>query len=74
MQRKILIVDDEIDVRKTIEAALQLENYMVKSAASGEAAIALLEADVFDLVITDMRMPGKDGVLFGRLVHHWTRK
>ena len=62
MQRKILIVDDEIDVRKTIEAALQLENYMVKSAASGEAAIALLEADVFDLVITDMRMPGKDGV------------
>lgn len=62
MKRKILIVDDEIDVRKTIEAALQLENYMVKSAASGEVAIALLEEEIFDLVITDIRMPGKDGV------------
>ena len=62
MERKILIVDDEIDVRKTIESALKLENYMVKSAASGEAAIALLKQEIFDLVITDIRMPGKDGV------------
>jgi len=62
MKRKILVVDDEIDVRKTIEAALQLENYVVKSADSGEVAVALLEEEVFDLVITDIRMPGKDGV------------
>ncbi len=62
MKRKILIVDDEKDVRTTIETALKLENYMVKSAASGEAAITLLEEENFDLVITDMRMPGKDGV------------
>ena len=62
MKQKILIVDDEIDVRKTIETALKLENYMVKSAASGEVAITLLEEEAFDLVITDIRMPGKDGV------------
>lgn len=62
MKRKILIVDDEIDVRKTIETALKLEDYMVKSASSGEAAIALLKQEIFDLVITDVRMPGKDGV------------
>lgn len=62
MKRKILIVDDDRDVRKTIKAALQLENYSVKCAASGEAALSMLEADLFDLVITDIRMPGTDGV------------
>jgi PAS domain S-box-containing protein len=62
MKRKILVVDDDRDVRETIEAALQLENYSVRSAASGERAISMLEADLFDLVITDIRMPGTDGV------------
>ena len=62
MKRKILVVDDDRDVRETIEAALQLENYSVRSAASGEAALSMLEADLFDLVITDIRMPGTDGV------------
>jgi len=62
MNKKILVVDDELDVRKTIETALRSENYHVQTVDSGEAAIAILESESFDLVITDIRMPGTDGV------------
>ena len=62
MKKKILVVDDELDVRKTIEAALHIENYSVQTIDSGKAAIALLESEPFDLVITDIRMPGEDGM------------
>ena len=62
MDRKILVVDDELDVRRTIETALRSENYHVQTADSGETAITMLESEPFDLVITDIRMPGTDGV------------
>ena len=62
MQSRILVVDDELDVRTTIEAALQSERYAVHTAASGDEAISLLEKEPFDLAITDIRMPGTDGV------------
>jgi PAS domain S-box-containing protein len=62
MDRKILVVDDELDVRQTIESALRSENYHVQTADSGETAVAMLESEPFDLVITDIRMPGTDGV------------
>lgn len=62
MKSKILVVDDEKDVRMTIDTALHSENYVVKTAASGDEATTLLETEPFDLVITDIRMPGTDGV------------
>ena len=62
MNTKLLIVDDEPDILATLKNALVMRNYQVECAQSGEEAISLYEADPFDLVITDVRMPGIDGV------------
>jgi len=64
----ILIVDDEKNYRLVMEALLTKEGYQVLTASSGEESLAVLkEADV-DLVVTDMKMPGLDGLqLLGAL-------
>ncbi|WP_164013418.1 sigma-54-dependent transcriptional regulator [Pyxidicoccus trucidator] len=58
----ILVVDDEEDIRDTLATILSLEGYDVSTASSGASAVALVEAGRFDLVISDLRMPGMDGV------------
>lgn len=62
MNEKILIIDDEPDVMTTIDKILTEEGYKVKSALSGKMAIEILKAENFDLAITDVRMPGMDGL------------
>ena len=62
MNEKILIIDDEPDVLITIDKILAKEGYKVKSALSGKEAIEILKAENFDLAITDMKMPGMDGL------------
>jgi two-component system, response regulator, stage 0 sporulation protein F len=58
----ILLVDDDAQVRGTIGHALAELGYKVREAASGEEAIAVLEAEERPLlVILDYRMPGMDG-------------
>jgi DNA-binding NtrC family response regulator len=59
---KILIVDDEKHVRALFERVLVKEGYDVKCAASGREAIDKLAADSFDLVVTDLKMDGIDGL------------
>ena len=61
MQR-ILIVDDEEQIRKMLGIMLRNEGYYVEDAADGNAALALLETQSFDLVITDIVMPEKEGL------------
>lgn len=58
---RILVVDDEESLRVSLAANLELEGYEVLEAASGQAAIDLVREQAFDLVITDVRMPGIDG-------------
>jgi DNA-binding NtrC family response regulator len=62
MNERILIVDDEPDILKTLENALLLEDYQVSCASGGRAALEIFRKDSFDLVITDMRMPDMDGI------------
>jgi len=62
MNEKILIVDDEPDVLKILQNILSVEDYRVKSASGGKEAISLFQAESFDLVITDIRMPEMDGL------------
>jgi two-component system response regulator PilR (NtrC family) len=61
--RRILITDDDTNVAFIFQAALeQLPNCTVKVAASGQEALRLFELEAFDLLITDYRMPGVDGL------------
>jgi len=62
MTRRILIVDDEPNVRLTYRAALETEGFSVREAASGATALGVLSEDVIDLAILDMRMPEMDGL------------
>jgi NADH-quinone oxidoreductase subunit E/NADP-reducing hydrogenase subunit HndA len=70
MEGNILIVDDEEVVIKSCERILSPAGYNVKGATSGEEAINILQNGGFDLVITDLKMPGIDGMELIR----WLRK
>jgi DNA-binding response OmpR family regulator len=62
MTAKILIVDDEKNVRLNYRMTLETEGYTVFEAVSGVAALEELVGRSFDLAILDMRMPGMDGL------------
>ncbi len=57
----ILFVDDEEVIRKSFTRELQLEHFAVTAVASGGEAISALENGQYDLVMTDLMMPGIDG-------------
>lgn len=59
---KILVVDDEQSLRDVWSIMLKRAGYAVTSAMDGEEAIDLLNREIFDLVITDLRMPKIDGM------------
>ena len=61
MVPSVLIVDDEKHTREGLQQALA-ENYDVSVAASADEAFNLLDAQSFDVVLTDLRMPGKSGL------------
>ncbi|MGH7960061.1 MAG: sigma-54-dependent transcriptional regulator [Opitutaceae bacterium] len=61
MVPSVLIVDDEKHTREGLQQALA-ENYDVSVAANADEAFNLLEAQPFDVVLTDLRMPGKSGM------------
>jgi two-component system chemotaxis response regulator CheY len=60
--KKILAVDDSVSIRKSISFILGQEGYEVVEAIDGNDALAKARADKFDLVITDINMPGMDGI------------
>jgi DNA-binding NtrC family response regulator len=61
---RILIVDDEPNIRKILQAALERAGYRPVATESAEEALRLLGAEPFDLVITDVLMPGMSGMEF----------
>ncbi len=64
MDRKItiLVVDDEITIRKTVEKLLNRDGYKVLTAENGYEAVKAVENEFIDMVITDVNMPGIDGI------------
>ncbi|MBI5470895.1 MAG: response regulator [Ignavibacteriae bacterium] len=60
-QYRVLIVDDERLVRWSLMKALQKANYLGTVAGTAEEALVQLRASTFDVMITDMRLPGIDG-------------
>jgi PAS domain S-box-containing protein len=64
----LLIVDDEVDLRRLAASFLEAEGYVVKESASGSDALALLDGGArFDLALVDYAMPGMSGTEFVRL-------
>jgi CheY-like chemotaxis protein len=61
-KRKILVVDDEITVCKSIRQAILSQDYEVDMALSGEEALKKYKDNGYDLVITDLMMPGISGL------------
>ena len=59
--KTILIADDEINIRRVLEAILKRDGYEVVTAASGEEALSLMNREI-QTVITDLKMPGLDGM------------
>ncbi|WP_437291669.1 response regulator [Sorangium sp. So ce406] len=55
------MIDDEPAIRDTLDTFLSFEGYEVATAESGEAAVEHAKGEQFDLVITDLRMPGMGG-------------
>ena len=60
--KRILVVDNEAKMRRILELSLKNMGHHVEQAADGEEALAAIERGVFDLVLTDLRMPRLDGI------------
>ncbi len=60
--KRILIIDDEPTALEVLEKILEMEGYEVVRASSGREGVIIFEQNPCDLVITDMVMPGQDGL------------
>ena len=70
---KILTVDDSCSMRQMVRSALQAEGYEVSEADNGESALAVLQMDAPDLIITDLYMPTMDGLSLLRAIRELPR-
>lgn len=73
-KKRILAVDDDGLVRRSIELLLKGAGYDPVVANGGEEALALLDQKRFDLLITDIRMPGMDGLQVIQAVRDYCRQ
>lgn len=59
---KVLVVDDQKSIREILEIFLKSEGFSVSAADNGRTALDIMKDDIFDLVITDMKMPKLSGI------------
>src|SRR5213595_1174562 len=69
---KVLVVEDEPNIRELVCLHLGLEGYVCEGVGDGQAALARAEADAFDLLVLDVMLPGLDGVSLCRAVRRGT--
>jgi two-component system NtrC family sensor kinase len=71
----VLVIDDETEVREMVVEVLVTSGHHVAAAASGEEALQRLSAERFDVIMTDIRMPGLDGIgLYGEIERRWPER
>jgi len=58
----VMVVDDDVRIRRMIHRMLEIEEYRVISVASGEEALDLLDTNEPDIILLDIMMPGMDGI------------
>ena len=69
---RILVIDDEQDIRVVLQQVLEREGHEVEVAAGGNEGLELLKSNGADVVITDIIMPGIDGVAtLGKIKENW---
>ncbi len=71
-ERRILIVDAEAAIREALETLLELEGYAVEMAIDGEAGLARIERQAYDLVLLDLALPGRNGIEILKLLRERT--
>jgi DNA-binding NtrC family response regulator len=59
---RILVVDDDASLRRVLQVQLEQEGYAVASAASAQQTLSMLQVQPYDLVISDLKMPGSSGL------------
>ena len=70
MPTKILVVDDDALLRRSLKYRLEQESYAIVTAENGEEALTLARRDRPDLVILDIGLPDRDGLDVGRTLQH----
>src|SRR5207253_5156971 len=63
---KILVVDDEVELKNILVEALTSQGYQTAGFTSAEEALAALREEAFDVLLTDLMMPGMDGITLVR--------
>src|SRR5579864_4327830 len=58
----VLIIDDEAEIRESLQTLLEMEGFEIETAATGEDGLAQLADRPFDLVLLDLALPGRDGM------------
>src|SRR5712672_3002865 len=58
----VLIIDDEAEIRESLQTLLEMEGFAVETAISGEAGLQRIGEHPFDLVLLDLALPGRDGM------------
>src|SRR3954464_1691289 len=58
----ILIIDDEVEIRESLQTLLEFEGYEVEAAGTGEEGLSKLGERSFDLVLLDLALPGRSGI------------
>lgn len=59
---RILIIDDEKSIRRTLREILEYENFKVEEAADGLEGLTLVQKEKFDIILCDIKMPKMDGM------------
>ncbi len=70
---RVLVVDDELQIRRSLRVTLRTNGYDVDEAATGEAAIDAVAVRPPELIILDLGLPDVDGVEVTRRLREWTR-
>ena len=65
---RIIIVDDDENIRKTMKAILEDEGYVVDSAATGNEAIEMTQQTAYNIALLDIRLPDMEGVELLKLI------
>ncbi len=68
-QKSILIIDDEISIRDSLSSFFKDDNYVVFTAEDGESGLNIFFNEKIDIVLTDLRMPKKDGIEVMQTIH-----